>query len=575
MMSRSVLITVFFTLLLNSSFVDAFVGLNQPSLWENTRSCSKIHLHMHIDHSHSHSHHCHSHNDNPLSKLTQLTRHPQLLVQKPKGRVFLIAAVILTLSAIVRKKVSKVDLFAFISFSAVLSAFDYAKATFNHWLVRVKLVQDGIARHSTGIGKNYFFHNENVADRVTLLGVAINVILSVAKFFGGIVFHSAALVADAGHSLSDLFSDFITLWAVQIARLPPDPDHPYGHGKFESVGSLFLSLTLLATGLSVGIWSYDKLLRILQAQSLASKLVQHAVHTHAHSHAHLVTPSFPALLLALVSIVSKEWLFRVTMRVGEALHSQILIANAWHHRSDSFSSILSLFSIAAARYLPQGLVLDPIAGILVGGMICLTGGEVMMQALQQLTDSSNQVLVHNAASVARGMEGVKGVRGVKSRPLGAGHLVDMVLFVDNKLSTSAAHSIAERVRAKVMQAGNGEVLDVLVRTLPIQGGCPLLSHPSQRTVEDIERQVRQVLGDFESVQGVHRVTVHYMQPSPSVCIEVVLDFKASYTRQQLIEHASRIKETLLKLKDINQVEIQLSLSENESTLSDRELANNS
>ena len=98
---------------------------------------------------------------------------------------------------------------------------------------------------------------------MTLLGVWINVVLSISKFVGGVTFNSAVLVADAGHSLSDLFSDFITLWAVQIARLPPDDDHPYGHGKFEAVGSLFLSLTLLGTGLSVGSWSYDRMHEVL------------------------------------------------------------------------------------------------------------------------------------------------------------------------------------------------------------------------------------------------------------------------------------------------------------------------
>ena len=103
-------------------------------------------------------------------------------------------------------------------------------------------------RHSTPMTRKFFFKNENAADRVTLLGIVINVVLSIAKFWGGLAFNSAVLISDAGHSLSDLFSDFITLWAVQVARLPADEDHPYGHGKFESVGSLFLSLTLLVTG---------------------------------------------------------------------------------------------------------------------------------------------------------------------------------------------------------------------------------------------------------------------------------------------------------------------------------------
>jgi cation diffusion facilitator family transporter len=222
------------------------------------------------------------------------------------------------------------------------------------------MFQEGLVKHSTPLTRKYFFKNENAADRITLAGVYINIILSIAKFFGGIAFHSAVLVADAGHSLSDLFSDFITLWAVQIARLPADEDHPYGHGKFESVGSLFLSLTLLATGLSVGSWSYDKMHAVIIAQQVA-------VATKGVS-AIIEMPSWPALALAAFSIFSKEWLFQITKKVGDALNSQILVANAWHHRSDAFSSILSLISIALAMSSPGLLIADSAAGILVAGM---------------------------------------------------------------------------------------------------------------------------------------------------------------------------------------------------------------
>lgn len=155
-----------------------------------------------------------------------------------------------------------------------------------------------------------------------------------------IAFNSAVLVADAGHSLSDLLSDFITLWAVQVARLPADSDHPYGHGKFESVGSLFLSLTLIATGLSVGVWSYDKMLYVLGSQrgaSLAAIVGQHVHEVHSKM------PSWPALALAGLSIVSKEWLYRITKRVGESLNSQILIANAWYDIAYKLSRYIIIF----------------------------------------------------------------------------------------------------------------------------------------------------------------------------------------------------------------------------------------
>lgn len=197
------------------------------------------------------------------------------------------------------------------------------------------------------------------------MGVLVNLALSVGKACVGVTCHSSALVADAGHSLSDLFSDFITLWAVQIARLPPDDDHPYGHGKFEAVGSLFLALTLFATGLSVGASSNAKLLHLLSSTTSKGSSVA--------SVAKVSMPTWPALVMALMSIVSKEWLYRITKRVGEELNSQVVIANAWHHRSDAYSSILALGSIGLAMSVPGMLFCDSAAGLLVGGMICMTG----------------------------------------------------------------------------------------------------------------------------------------------------------------------------------------------------------
>lgn len=243
------------------------------------------------------------------------------------------------------------------------------KTSLTDWLAKVRRMREGIATHSAPLDAEYLFNNQNSADRITLLGVAVNIVLALSKFAGGLAFHSAVLVADAGHSLSDLLSDAITLWAVRVARLPPDQDHPQGHRKFESVGSLVLSLVLLGTGLGVGGWSYSRLL---------------------HAEASTSLPSLPALALALVSIAVKEWLFRVTKRVGEAEGSQLLIANAWHHRSDSFSSVLSLLSIGLAIAMPRLRAVDALGGMLVAGVICLTGVDVLGEAVKQLTDASDQ-----------------------------------------------------------------------------------------------------------------------------------------------------------------------------------------
>ena len=126
-------------------------------------------------------------------------------------------------------------------------------------------------------------------------------------------------------------------------------------------------------------------------------------------------PSWPALALAAVSIAAKEWLFQITKKVGDALNSQILVANAWHHRSDAFSSILSLISIAAAMSLPGFLIADSAAGMLVAGMICLTGSEILSESVKQLTDTSDKSLTIKIESLSTDVAGVLGVTQIRAR----------------------------------------------------------------------------------------------------------------------------------------------------------------
>eukprot|EP01039_Chlorochromonas_danica_P004471 gene4471-4897_t len=518
-------------------------------------------MHLHHDHSHSHSH-SHSHDHTEQNKaipsqsssswkttILEIVKNPKRLFRKPNGKAaFVVVVAVFALSAIIRRKLTKADAVLFTAATAILSIFDGLNASFKSWISKAKDMRDGIAKHSTPIDRSYFFRNKNLADRVTLLGVAINILLSVSKFVGGIVFNSAVLVADAGHSLSDLFSDFITLWAVQIARLPADKDHPYGHGKFESVGSLFLSLTLLATGVGVGAWSYGRMLTVLAT----SKTTAEAVATTTR------LPSPPALALALISIVSKEWLFRITKRVGESLNSQILIANAWHHRSDSFSSVLSLLSIAAAIFLPGFLVVDSAAGILVACMICMTGFDVMMEAIKQLTDVSDEVLVDKIALVVGDVEGVKGLRNIRARSVGSENVVEVTVQTDIKLSTSASHDIAERARWKILKAFP-DVVDVVVRTQGVEVFCPLLTN-SRRSLKEVESEVRSGLQTSypKIVSDVKRVTVHY-DKTPNLAVEVVVSMDPSLSREEMKNQAACIQRDLLSLRDISQVEVQLDL----------------
>lgn len=214
-------------------------------------SSRKSSLSMHMGHSHSHHHH-HDHNKPTTStKKTPFKKQPTTLrgkildqiSRRGKAISIIFAAVATILPALIfrQRKLTKTDIALFAITSTAISLVDKIRSETKYIIDKAKGLRDGFMKHAPPkiSATKYLFRNDNAADRVTLVGVVINLVLSLGKGLVGINCHSSALVADAGHSLSDLFSDFITLWAVQIARLPPDDDHPYGHGKFEGEWILF------------------------------------------------------------------------------------------------------------------------------------------------------------------------------------------------------------------------------------------------------------------------------------------------------------------------------------------------
>ncbi len=205
--------------------------------------------------------------------------------------------------------------------------------------------------------------DQKAADRITVVGGLVNVLLTFGKLAAGIYGRSAAMISDAAHSASDLASDVVTLVAMRAARLPADEDHPYGHGRFETVGALVVGGMLVAAGAGAA---------------------SHALDAGVHAHGALgLKPGKIALVAALVSIVAKEGLFRATARVGKRLRSPVLEANAWHHRSDALSSVVALVGIAAARCsLKIFRHADAAAGLAVAAMLAATGFQITAGALQ-------------------------------------------------------------------------------------------------------------------------------------------------------------------------------------------------
>ena len=360
-------------------------------------------------------------------------------------------------------------------------------------LVHFILAWSTLQRHTIRRNELKKAEFEEHASRITWIGAAVNFVLAFFKLAAGIQGRSAAMVADAAHSFSDLISDALTLIALRMSALPADVDHPYGHGRFESVGSLAIGALLIGAGTSFCASSVQALT------------------------APAVTPlGSIALWAAIVSIVSKEVLFRATARIGERLKSQVLMANAWHHRSDALSSVVAVVGIAGS--LMGWRFLDPLAGVLVAGMVSWMGIRISIEALGQLTDTSDYGVVQAVESVAREVEGVNSVDHIRSRSMGGSSLVDLAIQVDPKMSASSAHRLAEEVRLRVMddasELADEPISEVLVHvdTAPHDSTCPLQTSVmgALRSHTAVEADVRSELLLLPEVTAVPRVQVFYL-----------------------------------------------------------------
>jgi len=280
--------------------------------------------------------------------------------------------------------------------------------------------------------------------RVTYAGMVLNIVLSVAKFAVGLLCSSQALVADAVHSVSDLVTDIAVVLGVRFWTAPADEEHPYGHGKIEALVSLFIAAALVA---------------------LAYELAANAVLTLVRGEA--TVPMMPAFFLAVASIVSKEWLFRWTRRVAKAVHSTALEANAWHHRSDAFSSVPVAIAVAVAHFFPSLVWVDAVGAVLLSFFILYAAWEIGKPAVQELTDAGIDNKAKDVEAFARKIPGVIDVHKARARRYGSAFAVDLHVHVNAKLSVVEGHTIGHRVHDALL-ASDLSVADVVVHVEPAE-----------------------------------------------------------------------------------------------------------
>lgn len=270
--------------------------------------------------------------------------------------------------------------------------------------------------------------------RVTFLGGLVNAILVIAKFAAGVWGHSAAMIADAVHSMSDFTTDIIVLVFVRLSNKPADEDHAYGHGKYETVATTIIGIALFVVGLMLGWDGAVKIYRFAQGE-------------------HLRTPGLIALIAALTSILLKEWIFRITNKVAQDVSSQALEANAWHHRSDALSSVGTALGIGGALILgSKWAVLDAVAAVVVSCLIVVTSVRLVRKSSGELLEERLPIEIEEKIKdIVCRTDDVTDIHRLYTRRIGNSIAIEMHMRLPAMMPLVEAHKRASEVERHLRQ----------------------------------------------------------------------------------------------------------------------------
>ncbi len=279
--------------------------------------------------------------------------------------------------------------------------------------------------------------------RITLIGLGVNIVISIIKFLIGFFGHSQAVIADALHSFSDTSSDIVILFGVKYWTAPPDDCHPYGHQKIESFITIIIGVILLSVAFAIG---YNGLISLQEKNPPQINWI--------------------VIIGPVVSIILKEILFKMTYKVGIKTDSSSLKANAWHHRTDSLSSIPVLIAVIASLIDPRLRFLDQIGAIIVSAFIIKIGLEIVFTSVNDLLDTGiSEKQISEFTKTINALENVKGVHKLRTRKIANYIYIDLHLEVDGQLSVIQGHDISEEVKHTLIQ-NNPKIIDVLVHLEP-------------------------------------------------------------------------------------------------------------
>jgi cation diffusion facilitator family transporter len=279
--------------------------------------------------------------------------------------------------------------------------------------------------------------------RITLIGLAVNILLSIIKFLIGFWGNSQAVIADGLHSFSDTTSDLVILFGVKYWTAPPDEGHPFGHHKMESIGTIIIGLILITVACGIG---YNGIVSLQSNQYRELNMI--------------------VVIGPFISIIAKEILFKMTYRVGIETNSSSLKANAWHHRTDALSSIPVLIAVIASLINPKLRFLDQVGAIIVSAFIIKVGLEIFFTNINDLLDTgiSGEEIGEMEKTICN-IKNVRGVHKLRTRKLANYIYIDLHLEVDGLLSVIAGHDISENVKQTLIKH-NPKIIDVMVHLEP-------------------------------------------------------------------------------------------------------------
>jgi cation diffusion facilitator family transporter len=347
-----------------------------------------------------------------------------------------------------------------------------------------------------------------LAKKVTLIGALVNVLLAIFKLIGGYLFRSHALIADGIHSVSDLITDIAVLFASKYGSQSADSDHPYGHQRIETAATLLLAQLLILTGFGL---AWDALDIIIKGDP--------------HH-----TPSWPSLLIALISVLANEILFHYTKHVGKKINSPLLLANAWHHRSDAASSLVVTLGLVGS--LIGFLQFDALAALIVGLLIIKMGAGYGWNSIRELVDTGvDENTLDEIKKIILRIPGVEKVHQLRTRMMGADTFIDVHILVCNSISVSEGHYIAQKVHYTLMKK-LPQIKDVTIHVDPEDDElyCPSTNLPTRKALH------KTFLQKWKEIYSIQDTTLHYLNGQLKITIFCKsLDAKTHKTLEKEIQ----------------------------------------